>query len=103
MDIRTDKSGNIDFESRIQQRRIREVSRYDSKISPERKSEDHLTLSERAIKFKELKGLLEQMSEVRREKVSDLREKIKQGEYEVDSEEVAEEIILEELALSRVL
>lgn len=104
MDIfRTDKSSDIDFEPKVQQRRITKVPRYGSTISSARRTGDHLTLSEAAIEFKELKGLLENIPEIRQEKVRELSEKIKQGEYKINSEKVAEEILMEEITLARFL
>lgn len=104
MDIRTNQSKNIDFESnrKVEQERVKKASRYASKISSKRTDGDHLTLSEKAIEFRELKGMLDNIPEVRQERVMELREKIKQGEYNINSDEVAEEILMEEIALSRV-
>lgn len=104
MDIfRTHGNTSIDFDGKIQQRQVTKVSRYGSKISSVRRSEDHLTLSESAMEFKELKGILENIPEIRQEKVAALKEKIQQGEYQVDSEKVAEEILMEEITLARFL
>jgi len=104
MDIfRTDRSSDIDFEPKVQQRRIKKASQYSSNISSSRKTGDHLTLSESAMEFKEIKGMLENVPEIRQDKVMELKEKIKQDDYQVDSEQVAEEILMEELTLARFL
>jgi len=102
MDIITGKSANIDFEPKIQRQRISKVSHYNAKVSLSRNGEDHLTLSDKAIEFREIKDMLEQIPDVRQDKVIRLSEKIKQGEYNIDSKKVAEEILMEELSLARI-
>lgn len=103
MDIfRTNGNANIEFD-RIEQRQVTKVSRDRSKSSSVRISVDYLTLSESAKEFEELKGILENIPEIRQEKVTALKEKIRQGEYQVDSDKVAEEILMAEINLTRYL
>lgn len=62
----------------------------------EGKVEDKIQISNKAYQMQQLalvREILKEVSEVRQDKVSQIREAIEKGEYEVDAREVAEKII----------
>jgi len=59
---------------------------------------DRLEISPKAREVQRLKRLLEQIPEVRQDKVQAIRQKISRGEYGVSAEDVAEKILGRALA-----
>lgn len=62
------------------------------------KGYDHISLSEEAVSFSktinEIKSRISDRSKDERERINDIRDRIKRGEYEVCSDLVAEKILL---------
>jgi len=54
---------------------------------------DKLNISNKAVQFKEIKEELNSSSDIRQEKVADLKNAVTKGNYEIDSEKVAEKIL----------
>ena len=54
---------------------------------------DKLNISNKAVQFKEVKEELKASSDIRQEKVADLKDAVTKGNYEIDSEKVAEKIL----------
>lgn len=61
------------------------------------KNKDEVLLSENAVQFVMFKGRLSSLPDVRSDKVAELRSQIQSGDYEVDSEKVADKLIEETL------
>lgn len=108
MNINANDVSNINIESTIQkmdQQRFQNMSRYHSMNSPSRMSEDSFTLSNYAVEFKDLKGMLERETGIRKdekaksERTKDRDKKDKRdrrdrrGKYEADIEEDSEGLI----------
>lgn len=62
------------------------------------RSGDQAIISERATEISKLKDILAQVPDVRRDKIAQLAELIKSGQYNPPSEKVAEKILLRGLA-----
>jgi len=54
---------------------------------------DKLNISNKAVQFKGIKEELKASSDIRQEKVADLKKAVTKGNYEIDSEKVAEKIL----------
>jgi negative regulator of flagellin synthesis FlgM len=61
-------------------------------------SGDRATISNRATELNKFKEILAQMPDVRQDKLTDLAERIKSGQYNPPSEEVAQKMLLRGLA-----
>ncbi len=98
---------------KISNRQVRNLlAKYASEVEQDKRPEgsdapgrerpgDSLELSEKARQLRRITEVVEQMPEVRREKVAEIKRKIRNGNYEVSSEEVAEKMI-EELETGEV-
>lgn len=76
--------------------------RVEQRDSPEEEVQgDRLELSKKAQQLRRVRELVEEAPEVRRERVSEIKKQLREGEYEVSAEEVAEKMI-EELSSSAV-
>jgi negative regulator of flagellin synthesis FlgM len=62
------------------------------------KSGDKTTISERATELNKFKEILAQMPDVRQDKLAELADRIKNGQYNPPSTEVAEKMLLRGLA-----
>ena len=62
------------------------------------RSGDRATISERAAELNRYKDIIAQMPDVRQDKLADLAERIKSGQYKPPSEKVAEKMLLRGLA-----
>ena len=60
-------------------------------------NKDEVLLSESAVQFARFKERLSTLPDVRSDKVAELRSQIQSGDYEVDSEKVADKLIEETL------
>ena len=65
--------------------------------SKEVSREDQVVLSPQARKIQEAKTLLSSVSDIREEKVAELKEKIENGTYQVDQKDLATKIVRESL------
>ena len=54
---------------------------------------DKLNISNKAVQFKEIKEELKASSDIRQEKVADIKKAVTKGNYDIDSEKVAEKIL----------
>ena len=77
---------------------LNKIAELYNKQKQERKAEkgekgDKLNISNKAVQFKEIKKELKASSNLRQEKVEDLKKAVTKGNYEIDSEKVAEKIL----------
>jgi len=77
---------------------LNKIAELYNKQKQDRKAEkgekgDKLNISNKAVQFKEIKKELKASSNLRQEKVEDLKKAVTKGNYEIDSEKVAEKIL----------
>jgi negative regulator of flagellin synthesis FlgM len=94
----TENNPSVNLEPYLKNIKGRKTADAPSKGRPKEVSrEDEVVLSPQARKIQEAKKLLSSVSEVREERVAQLREEIQNGTYEVDQKGLAAKIIRESL------
>lgn len=69
-----------------------------SKVAPEENATDTVKLSARSLDVAFARKIIEAASEVRQDKVAEIKSRIEAGTYEVNSEETASRILAEALS-----
>ena len=76
----------------------KEASETDPKASPPVKGVDRVTLSPQAREIRDAQRALAAIPEVREDKVAEVKARIAEGRYRIDSQEIAERMIKEALS-----
>jgi negative regulator of flagellin synthesis FlgM len=66
-------------------------------LSVNANNQDEVLLSESAVKFSMLKERLSALPDVRADLVAELKSRIQKGDYQIDSEKIADKLIEESL------
>ena len=83
--------------SRINQIRSEPREAAETKRRPAAPRGDEVTLSSRAQDYQKARELLQEVSDVRQEKVRQIKAELKNGERQVDSEKIAERMLAQGL------
>ncbi|MDY6949943.1 MAG: flagellar biosynthesis anti-sigma factor FlgM [Thermodesulfobacteriota bacterium] len=94
----TENNPSVNLDPYLKNIKARKTADASAKGTPKEASrEDEVVLSPQARKIQEAKKLLSAVSDIREEKVAQLRQEIENGTYQVDHKDLAAKIVRESL------